>query len=165
MGRCTQRPSQLRTIEKKGAFLLPKIEFSPRNPTSEKIIASFKVLSWFDTIIYQKIEKVSQKKYFLNNFTSNHPIANPHRIFALAKLRQLSHFLQQINQWVSHPFSKIQTRAPSLFPFVRCGHLHKSKIPIKYDWEGHWVLINKYLWPGLVPGTWYHGTKYHTSTW
>jgi hypothetical protein len=41
----TQRPSQLRTIEKKGAFLLPKIEFSPSNPNSEKIIASFKVLS------------------------------------------------------------------------------------------------------------------------
>ena len=62
-------------IEKKGAFLLPKIEISPSNPTSEKIIASFKVFSWFDTIIYQKIEKVSQKKYFLNDFTSNHPIA------------------------------------------------------------------------------------------
>jgi hypothetical protein len=61
-------------------------------------------------------------------------IANPHRIFALAKLRQLSHFLQQINQSESFPFSKIQTRAPSLFPFVRCGDLHKSKIPIKYDW-------------------------------
>ena len=67
--------SHLSTIEKKGAFLLPKIEFSPSNPNSEKIIASFKVLSWFDTIIHQKIEKVSQKKYFLNNFTSNHPIA------------------------------------------------------------------------------------------
>ena len=51
-----QRPSHLRTIEKKGAFLLPKIEFSPRNPNSEKIIASF------NTIIHQKIEKVSQKK-------------------------------------------------------------------------------------------------------
>ena len=35
----------LSTIEKKGAFLLPKIEFSPSNPNSEKIIASFKVLS------------------------------------------------------------------------------------------------------------------------
>ena len=58
----TQRPSQLRTIEKKGAFLLLKIEFSPSNPNSEKIIASFKVFSWFDTIIYQKIEKVYQKK-------------------------------------------------------------------------------------------------------
>ena len=33
------------TIEKKGAVLLPKIEFSPSNPTSEKIIASFKVFS------------------------------------------------------------------------------------------------------------------------
>ena len=74
-GYLPQRPSQLPTIEKKGAFLLPKIEFSPSNPTSEKIIASFKVLSWFDTIIHQKIEKVSQKKYFLNDFTSNHPIA------------------------------------------------------------------------------------------
>ena len=72
----SQRPSQLSTIEKKGAFLLPKIEISPSNPTSEKIIASFKVLSWFDTIIHQKIEKVSQKKYFLNNFTSNRPIAS-----------------------------------------------------------------------------------------
>ena len=63
------------TIEKKGAFLLAKNEVSPSNPTSEKIIASFKVLSWFDTIIHQKIEKVSQKNYFLNDFTSNHPIA------------------------------------------------------------------------------------------
>ena len=71
----TQWPSHLSTIEKKGAFLLPKIEISPSNPTSEKIIASFKVISWFDTIIHQKIEKVSQKKYFLNDFTSNHPIA------------------------------------------------------------------------------------------
>ena len=26
----------------------------------------------------------------------------------MAKLRQFSHFLQQINKWVSHPFSKIQ---------------------------------------------------------
>ena len=75
MGIHAQRPSQLSTIEKKGAFLLPKIEFSPSNPTSEKIIASFKFLLWIDTIIYQKIEKVSQKKYFLNDFTSNHPIA------------------------------------------------------------------------------------------
>ena len=41
----------------------------------KKIIASFKVFSWFDTIIHQKIEKVSQKKYFLDDFTSNHPIA------------------------------------------------------------------------------------------
>ena len=132
----TQRPSQLSTIEKKGAFLLPKIDFIPRNPNSEKIIASFKVFSSFGAIIYQKIEKVSQKKYFLNNFTSNHPIANPHRIFALAKLRQFSHFLQSINKWASRPFSKIQTRAPSLFPFVRCSNLHKSKTPIKYEWEG-----------------------------
>ena len=115
----TQRPSQLSTIEKKGAFLLPKIEFIPRNPNSEKIIASFKVFSSFGAIIYQKIEKVSQKKYFLNNFTSNHPIANPHPILLMAKLRRFIHFLQQLNQWVSHPFSKIQTRAPSLFPFVR----------------------------------------------
>ena len=54
-----------------------RIEFSPSssNPTSEKIIASFKVFSWFDTIIYQKIEKVSQKNSFLNDFTSNQPIA------------------------------------------------------------------------------------------
>jgi hypothetical protein len=28
-----------------------------------------------DTIIHQKIEKVSQKKKISNNFTSNHPIA------------------------------------------------------------------------------------------
>ena len=58
-------------------------------------------------------------------------------IWALAKLRQFSHFLQQINKSVLYPFSKIQTRAPSLFPFVRCSNLHKSKTPIKYDWEGH----------------------------
>ena len=68
-------PHTCQQLRKKGAFLLPKIEISPSNPTSEKIIASFKVLSWFDTIIHQKIEKVSQKKYFLNDFTSNHPIA------------------------------------------------------------------------------------------
>ena len=47
----------------------------------------------------------------------------------MAKLRQFSHFLQQINKLVSHPFSKIQTRALSLFPFVRCPNLHKSKTP------------------------------------
>jgi hypothetical protein len=131
-----QRPSQLSTIEKKGAFLLPKIEFSPRNPTSEKIIASFKVFSSFGAIIYQKFEKVSQKKYFLNNFTSNHPIATQISVLTMAKLRQFSHFLQQIYRSVSHPFSKVQTRAPGLFPFVRCSNLHKSKTPIKYDWEG-----------------------------
>ena len=67
-------PLPKNVMQKKGAFLLLKIEFSP-STNFEKIIASFKVLSWFDTIIHQKIEKVSQKKYFLNNFTSNHPIA------------------------------------------------------------------------------------------
>ena len=55
---------------------------------------------------------------------------------ALAKLRQFSHFSQQINKSEPFPFSIIQTRAPSLFPFVRCWNLHKSKTPIKYDWEG-----------------------------
>jgi len=70
-----QRPSHLRTIEKKVLFYFQKLKSVPVTQTSEKIIASFKVLSWFDTIIHQKIEKVSQKKYFLNNFTSNHPIA------------------------------------------------------------------------------------------
>ena len=44
------------------AFLPPKIEFSPSNPTSEKIIASFKVFSSVGAILCQKIEKVSQKK-------------------------------------------------------------------------------------------------------
>ena len=62
------------TIEKKGAFLLPKIESSPSTQL-RKIIGSFKVFSSFGAIICQKIEKVSQKKYFFNTFTSNHPIA------------------------------------------------------------------------------------------
>ena len=52
---------------------------------------------------------------------------------AMAKLRQFSHFLQQINKSLLYPFSKIQTRAPSLFPFVLYSNLHKSKTPIKYD--------------------------------
>ena len=75
-------PTHLSTIEKKGAFLLPKIEFSPSDPTSEKIIGSFKVFSSFGAIICQKIEKVSQKKYFLNTFTSNHPIATQISVFS-----------------------------------------------------------------------------------
>ena len=58
---------------------------------------------------------------------------------ALAKLRQFSHFSQQIDKSASRPFLIIQTRAPSLFPFVRCWNLHKSKTPIKYDWEGRWA--------------------------
>ena len=48
-----------------------------------------------------------------------------------AKLRQFSPFLQQINKSEPFPFSSIQTRAPSLFPFVRYPNLHKSKTPIK----------------------------------
>ena len=40
-----------------------------------EIIAVLVFLMICDAIIYQKIEKVSQKKYFLNDFTSNHPIA------------------------------------------------------------------------------------------
>ena len=51
-----------------------------------------------------------QKKYFLITFTSNHPIATQYQFWAMAKLRQFSHFLQQINKWASRPFSKIQTR-------------------------------------------------------
>ena len=63
-----QLPSlHLRTIEKKVAFLLPKVEFSPSNPTSKKIIA---------------IEKVSQKTYFIDDFTSNHPIATQIPVFS-----------------------------------------------------------------------------------
>ena len=58
-------------------------------------------------------------------------------IWIMAKLRQFNPFLQQINKSVPYPFSKIQMRAPSLFPFVRYPNLHKSKTPIKYDWEGH----------------------------
>ena len=60
-----------------------------------------------------------------------------YQFWIMAILRQFSHFLQQINKSASRPFSKIQTRAPSLFPFVRYPNLHKSKTPIKYDWEGH----------------------------
>ena len=58
---------------------------------------------------------------------------------AMAKLRQFSHFLQQINQSALRPFSKIQTRAPSLFPFVRSENLHKSGYTVaggKFEWEG-----------------------------
>jgi len=135
----SQWPSQLSAIEKKGAFLLQKLSSVPVTQLREKIIASFKDLSWFDTIIPQKIEKVSQKNYFLNNFTSNHPLPLKYPFWINSKLRQFSHFLQQINKSASRPFSKIQTRAPSLFPFVRYPNLHKSKTPIKYDWEGRWV--------------------------
>ena len=120
-------------MRKKGAFLHRKIELSPSNPTSEKIIASFKVFSWFDTIIHQKIEKVSQKKNIFSMILLAIillPLKYP--IWAMAKLRQFSPFLQQINKSVPYPFSKIQTRAPSLFPFVRYPNLHKSKTPIKY---------------------------------
>jgi len=57
-------------------------------------------------------------------------------IWIMAKLRQFSPFLQQIYKSEAFPFSSIQTRAPSLFPFVRYPKLHKSKTPIKYEWEG-----------------------------
>jgi len=80
-------------------------------------------------------------------------IANPHRIWVLAKLTRFTHFLQQINQSVSHPFSKIQTRAPSLFPFVRCSNLHKSGSQEIFDWEGHWASIGFVLqYCTVVPG-------------
>ena len=68
-------------------------------------------------------------------------IANPHPICIMAKLRRFIHFLQQINQWEPFPFSKIQTRAPSLFPFVRSPNLHKSGSKGKFDWEGHSVSV------------------------
>ena len=41
----TQRPSHLRTIEKKVLFYFQKLKSVPVTQTSEKIIASFKVLS------------------------------------------------------------------------------------------------------------------------
>ena len=71
-----QRPSQLRrTIEKKMLFYFQKLEFSPSNPNSGKSLQVLRFSHDLIAIIYQKIEKGSQKKYFLIKFTSNHPIA------------------------------------------------------------------------------------------
>ena len=92
----TLSDSQLSSIEKKGAFLL-------------KI-----------AVLLVKIEKLNKSK---NNFPmillAIILLPLKYLISAMAKLRQFSPFLQQINKSVLYPFSKIQTRAPSLFPFVR----------------------------------------------
>jgi len=87
-------------------------------------------------LFIKKLKKFTKKNNFSMILLAIIPLPLKDQFWAMAKLRQFSPFLQQINKSVSHPFSKIQTRAPSLFPFVRCPNLHKSKTPIKYDWEG-----------------------------
>ena len=87
-------------------------------------------------LFIKKLKKFHKKNIFSIILLAIILLPLKYPIWIMAKLRQFSHFLQQINKWEPFPFSKIQTRAPSLFPFVRCGNLHKSKIPIKYDWEG-----------------------------
>ena len=72
-----------------------------------EIIAVLVFLMICDAIIYQKIEKVSQKKYFLNDFTSNHPIATEIPVSVMAKLRQFSHFFNKLINRSIPNFGKI----------------------------------------------------------
>ena len=95
---------------KKGAFSwffrcneLPKLSSVPI-PETQLRRKSLQVLRFSHDLrrlpgIHQKIEKVSQKKLFFFNFNSR-IILLPlkYQFWAMAKLRQFSHFLQQINK-------------------------------------------------------------------
>ena len=122
-----QLPSlHLRTIEKKVAFLLPKVEFSPSNPTSKKIIA---------------IKKFHKKHILSMILLAIILLPLKYQFSAMAKLRQFSHFLQQINKSVLYPFSKIQRELRVYF----CSFVNQISINRKLrsdrepgeEWEGH----------------------------
>ena len=126
-------------LRKKVLFYFQKLSSVPVTQLRRK---SLQVLRFSHDLIRLFIKKL--KKFHKKNIFSMIllaiillPLKDP--FWINSKLRQFSHFLQQINKSVPYPFSKIQTRAPSLFPFVRYSNLHKSKTPTKYDWEGHWV--------------------------
>ena len=111
--------SQLSTIEKKGAFLLPKIEFSPSNPTSRKSLQVLRFSHHLVRLFVKKLKGLHKKNIFSILLLAIILLPLKYPIWLNSKLRQFSHFLQQINKSKPFPFSKIQTRAHSLFPFVR----------------------------------------------
>ena len=64
-------------------------------------------------LFIKKLKKFTKKNNFPMILLAIILLPLKDQFWAMAKLRQFSPFLQQINKSVSHPFSKIQTRAPS----------------------------------------------------
>ena len=122
-------------LRKKVLFYFQKLKSVPVTQLRRKSLQFLRFSHDLIRLFIKKLKKFHKKNNFSMILLAIILLPLKYPIWAMAKLRQFSHFLQQINKSVSHPFSKIQTRAPSLFPFVRCPNLHKSKTPIKYEWE------------------------------
>ena len=128
-------------LRKKVLFYFQKLKSVPVTQLRRKSLQVLKFSHDLIRLFIKKLKKFHKKNIFSMILLAIILLPLKYPIWLNSKLSRISHFLQQINKWASRPFSKIQTRAPSLFPFVRCSNLHKSKTPIKYEWEGHWVEI------------------------
>ena len=124
-------------LRKKVLFYFQKLKSVPVTQLRRKSLQVLRFSHDLIRLFIKKLKKFHKKNIFSMILLAIILLPLKYPFWIISKLRQFSHFLQQINKWVSHPFSKIQTRGPSLFPFVRYPNLHKSKTPIKYDWEGH----------------------------
>ena len=127
-------------LRKKVLFYFQKLKSVPVTRLRRKSLQVLRFSHDLIRLFHKKLKKFHKKIIFSMILLAIILLPLKYPIWIMAKLRQFSHFLQQINKWASRPFSKIQTRAPSLFPFVRCANLLNRKLrsntPIKYDWEG-----------------------------
>ena len=154
-------------LRKKVLFYFQKLSSFPVTQIRRKSLQVLRFSHHLVRLFIKKLKKFHKKNIFSIILLAIIQNANRHQFSALAELSRFSHFLQQINKSVPYPFSKIQTRAPSLFPFVRCWNLHKSGSWGKFEWElgkvTEWLTCILGIiffccccltWlPGMVPGT------------
>ena len=100
-------------LRKKVLFYFQKLSSVPVTQLRRKSLQVLRFSHDLIRLFIKKLKKFHKKIIFFNNFTSIILLPLKYPIWIMAKLRQFSHFLQQINKSVSHPFSKIQTRSES----------------------------------------------------